>query len=190
MGVIQKSRTVRCKYCDEVVDDIVTHKAEMHPNIKEKTKVRICPICNYRGHQLTTFVYHMMVEHNDTSHGTVDIHKCNSCDFQSCFQGAIQRHTRDVHGECIVRNLQPVVFVLCTIFKVFSYCGINLNETGKVKVKQENQEELDVADASQSRKASQTRCAATITRSAKIHYIATTDYILSPYQCKVYSYWA
>ena len=80
------------------MDDIIAHKAEMHPEIREKTKVRICPICNYRGHQLTTFVYHMMVEHNDTSFGTVDVYKCSICDFQSCFQGTVKRHARDVHG--------------------------------------------------------------------------------------------
>ena len=121
LGSFQKSRTVRCKYCDAVVDDIVTHKMEMHPEIREKTKVRICPICNYRGHQLTTFIYHMMVEHNDTSHGIVQIYKCNSCDFQSCFQGAIQRHTRDVHGKSSVCDLLlPIILVFCSIFlKIF-----------------------------------------------------------------------
>ena len=120
LGSFQKSRTVRCKYCDAVVDDIVTHKMEMHPEIREKTKVRICPICNYRGHQLTTFIYHMMVEHNDTSHGIVQIYKCNSCDFQSCFQGAIQRHTRDVHGKSSMCDLLPIILVICSFFLFFS----------------------------------------------------------------------
>ena len=162
MGVIQKSRTVRCKYCDEVVDDIVTHKTKMHPDIREKTKVRICPICNFRGHQLTTFVYHMMVEHNDTSHGTVQIYKCDSCDFQSCFQGAIKRHTRDVHGKCNVSDLQRGILVFCSYFRIFSNCGNNLNETDKVKVKEENQEESDVTNVPKKRRVSQTRCIAII----------------------------
>ena len=119
LGVHQKCRTVRCKYCDEVVDDIVAHKAEMHGDIKERTRVRVCPTCGYRGHQLTTFIYHMMVEHNDTSHGTVDIFRCSYCDFQSCFQGAIQKHAKDVHGKSIVLFIGNMYSML-TIFSFFS----------------------------------------------------------------------
>ena len=88
---------------------------------------------------------------------------------------------------CVIYNLSFLYFA--PFFKVFSYCEINLYKTGKVKVKQENQEELDVADVSQSRKA-QTRYAATLTRSVKFHHIAIKYYILIQYQHKVYSHWA
>ena len=60
--------------------------------------MRTCPICNFRGHQLVGFIYHMMKEHNDMSYGTVEIYKCDDCDFQSCYPWTVQKHTQRVHG--------------------------------------------------------------------------------------------
>ena len=98
---------MRCRVCNEFVEDIVEHKELVHKARRRSNKVRTCPICNYRGHQLVGFIYHMMKEHNDMSYGTVENYKCDDCDFQSCYPWTVQKHSQRVHGTC-----RGVLFVL------------------------------------------------------------------------------
>ena len=82
----------------ETTEDIVEHMELMHEDIQRKTRVRICPVCEYRSHQKVGFVYHMMVKHNDESYGTVQIYKCDKCEFQTPYACISRKHTKLVHG--------------------------------------------------------------------------------------------
>ena len=64
----------------------------------KQRKVRVCPICGYIGYHRSPFVWHMIDKHNDTSYGTVEMHKCDQCNFQSCYLPTLNKHKKTVHG--------------------------------------------------------------------------------------------
>ncbi len=86
-------QNVHCPYCNAALS-----RSTIRDHVKLKHKYNeICPYCAFASSSLVKFRYHMMTVHNDTSHGTVMIYKCDMCSFQSYDKSSKDRHMRNVH---------------------------------------------------------------------------------------------
>ena len=80
------------------------HLKQMHGEGAQKKQLHTCPVCSYQGRDLANFIYHMMVKHNDTSHGTVKIHQCHHCEYKSYHKRTMRNHIARVHGTYDIRS--------------------------------------------------------------------------------------
>ena len=82
---------------------------------RNKEKFESGPICGYIGYHRSPFVYHMIQKHNDMSYGTVEMHKCDLCNFQSCYLPTVKKHKKTVHGKYLKKKRREIRRPQCFI---------------------------------------------------------------------------
>ena len=87
-----------CEICGLAVLNVKAHVLRIHSEIKPVPKIFVCPTCGWTTKDTTHFKFHMMMKHNDSSHGVVKIYKCDHCNYQHFYNGIIIKHMRLVHG--------------------------------------------------------------------------------------------
>ena len=124
----RKGEKTVCEYCGVAVKHIRPHIQTIHSSVERKPvekKMNACPSCSYRGVDISNFRFHMMMKHNDTSHGTVRVYQCKICDYKHYQKKAIKRHLSGVHGRLTLLN-----FCTSTPCPSQNYCTTRLPAFG------------------------------------------------------------
>ena len=94
-----------CEICGQSVLDVKAHVLRMHSDTKPVAKFYVCPTCGWQTKDTSYFKFHMMTKHNDHTHGTVKVYKCEHCDYENYSKHIIWKHTKRVHGMLIILNI-------------------------------------------------------------------------------------